>query len=37
MRQTEVGMNLVYNPKFGYAVELGFSARDISGNNGNVI
>jgi phosphate-selective porin OprO/OprP len=29
----------VYNPKFGYKVELGFSARDmaVSGNNGNVI
>jgi phosphate-selective porin OprO/OprP len=31
----------VYNPKFGYKVELGFSARDIGtvavGNSGNVI
>ncbi|WP_369766070.1 porin [Flavobacterium sp. WC2429] len=29
----------VYNPKFGYKVELGFSARDmaLSGNSGNVI
>lgn len=29
----------VYNPKFGYKVELGFSARDITpfGNDGNVI
>jgi phosphate-selective porin OprO/OprP len=29
----------VYNPKFGYKVELGFSARDMAvfGNNGNVI
>jgi hypothetical protein len=30
----------VYNPKFGYKVELGFSARDIGtvavGNSGNV-
>jgi hypothetical protein len=30
-----------YNPKFGYKVELGFSARDIGtvvvGNSGNVI
>ncbi|MFQ3173109.1 MAG: phosphate-selective porin OprO/OprP [Flavobacterium sp.] len=29
----------VYNPKFGYKVELGFAARDMAvfGNNGNVI
>jgi hypothetical protein len=31
----------VYSPKFGYKVELGFSARDIGtvvvGNSGNVI
>jgi hypothetical protein len=30
----------VYNPKFGYKVELGFSARDRTvavGNSGNVI
>jgi hypothetical protein len=32
---------VLYNPKFGYKVELGFSARDIGtvvvGNSGNVI
>jgi phosphate-selective porin OprO/OprP len=29
----------VYNPKFGYKVELGLSARDmaVAGNNGNII